>query len=158
MSGLGQVIPRADRRAAPSLAGTTLKGARLSVSNWVGMPVVVNVWGSWCPPCRDEAPALAQAARVLVARGVRFVGIDIDESGGSAAALAYYQTYGVPYPSLVDTDNTLQLGFAGIVPLSAPPATVVLDDRHRVAAAIAGSIGTASALIALVDEVVADRT
>lgn len=148
--GTARVIPVADRRPAPPLSGRTLTGTALSVAAWAGSPVVVNIWGSWCPPCRDEAPALTVAARQLRAKGVRFVGLDIDESGGTAAALAYYATYGVPYPSLVDTDKSLQLGFAGIVPVSAPPSTIVLDARHRVAASVTGSIGTASALVKLV--------
>ncbi len=150
--GTARVIPVADRRAAPPLSGRTLTGTALSVAAWAGSPVVVNIWGSWCPPCRDEAPALTEAARQLMAKGVRFVGLDIDESGGTAAALAYYETYGVNYPSLVDDDKSLQLGFAGIVPVSAPPSTIVLDARHRVAAAVTGSIGTASALVELVDD------
>ncbi len=148
-----RVIAPDRRRPAPVLSGRTLHGVPLSVAAWTGSPVVVNIWGSWCPPCRDEAPALTRAAQQLGAKGVRFLGIDVQESGGTAAALAYVATYGVPFESLVDADGSLQLGFAGIVALSAPPSTIVLDARHRVGAVVTGSIGTTRTLVDLVGDV-----
>ncbi len=141
------------RRPAPVLSGRTLHGVPLSVAAWTGSPVVVNIWGSWCPPCRDEAPALTRAAQQLGAKGVRFLGIDVQESGGTAAALAYVATYGVPFESLVDADESLQLGLAGIVALSTIPSTVVLDAHHRVGAVVTGSIGTTRTLVDLVGDV-----
>lgn len=143
------------RRAAPQLAGTTLTGSTLSLADWAGDPVVINLWGSWCPPCRAEAPQVSAAARTLMARGVRFVGLDIRESGGNAAALAYYKTFGVPFPSLVDPDGSLQLAFSGATSVTAPPATVVLDRQHRIAAVVNGPLGGAQTLVDVVEQVTA---
>lgn len=143
------------RRVAPPLAGTTLTGSTLSLAEWAGRPVVINLWGSWCPPCRAEAPEVSAAARTLQGRGVRVVGLDIRESGGNAAALAYCKTFGVPFPSLADPDGSLQLAFSAATAVSAPPATVVLDREHRIAAVVNGPIGGAQTLIDVVEQVTA---
>ncbi|MBO0776332.1 MAG: TlpA family protein disulfide reductase, partial [Actinobacteria bacterium] len=65
---------------APPVSGTTLTGAKLSLSAFRGHVVVLNFWGSWCTPCRVEAPALAALARKYQPAGVRFVGVDIRDN------------------------------------------------------------------------------
>lgn len=150
-----RVIDASSRVAAPSLSGSTLTGTRLSLADWAGQPVVINLWGSWCPPCRAEATDVSTAARTLMASGVRFVGLDIRESGGTSAALAYVKTFDVPFPSLFDPDGSLQLAFSTVTSVTAPPATVVLDRRHRVAAVVNGPVGGAQTLVDLVRQVTA---
>ena len=138
-SGAAVVIAAPDRRAAPALAGTTLTGARLDLRGWAGHAVVVNVWGSWCAPCRAEAPGLAAAARTLAPAGVRFLGVDTREAGNPAAARSFVREFGIPYPSLVD-DGSLMLPFAAVAPIGTVPTTLVLDRRHRVAVVLAGGV------------------
>lgn len=85
-----------------------------------GTPVVVNVWGSWCPPCRAEAPDLADVARTYQGK-VQFVGIDIlDER---EPARAFIREFGWPYPSVFDPEGDIRdgLGYVG------QPVTVVYD-------------------------------
>jgi thiol-disulfide isomerase/thioredoxin len=150
------VIAAADRVAAPALAGTTVDGKPYDIADDKGKVVVVNVWGSWCPPCRKEAPQLVQAhARLTAAKdkgpAVAFVGIDTRDPS-RAAAKAYQRRFGVPYPSVYDPSGTLLLGFADSLPPSAIPSTLVIDARGRVAARVLGGI-TAATLADLVQQV-----
>ena len=75
----------------PQVAGRTITGGRLSLQDLRGNVVVVNVWGSWCAPCRAEAPDLAKISRATASRGVRFVGIDVRDN--PAAGLAFERRY-----------------------------------------------------------------
>src|SRR5487761_718785 len=86
LPAVGQVIPAAQRPMAPDISGIALTGGRLDTSRWRGHAFVVNFWGSWCVPCRVEAPVLARVSRDTGFLGVRFLGIDIRE--GPASGLA----------------------------------------------------------------------
>lgn len=141
-----------DRRGQPiDLAGTTLEGQRLDVATFRGAPVVLNVWGSWCGPCRKEAPDLEAAHQQLQARGVSFLGINTREED-PAQALAFQRSFEVTYPSLADQGGTLLLSLRGAVAPNAIPTTVVLDDQGRIAARITGAT-TRTTLVDVVESV-----
>ena len=77
------VVAANDREAAPDIAGETLEGEPISLADFAGDIVVVNVWGSWCSPCHAEADDLATAAKRLASKNVHFLGIDIrDQTSG----------------------------------------------------------------------------
>lgn len=144
----------ADRPPLPRLRGRTLDGGRLDVSDWRGQVVVVNTWGSWCGPCREEAPDLRRASENYAAAGVRFVGIDTRDNDD--AARAFVREFSIGYPSLVDDDGRLMLAFGRTVPVSAVPTTVVVDARGRIAARVIGAV-TYATLSGLIDEISAER-
>lgn len=149
------VVP-ADRRQQPvDLRGTTLEGAPVDVSAFRGKVVVLNVWGSWCPPCRKEAPDLQAASVELKAKGVEFLGINVQERD-KAQALAFQRTFGVTYPSLADDGGTALLALRGAVAANAIPTTLVLDPQGRIAARIS-SATTKVTLVGVVDDVLAGR-
>lgn len=125
------VFPVGDREPAPPLAGTTLEGEPLDVADLRGQVVVLNVWASWCAPCRAEARNLNAVHASTKDLGVAFVGIDLKDD--KAAALAFQRTKQVPYPSLFDPEGRLLLAFRGKAPQS-PPTTIILDRQGRVAA------------------------
>jgi len=149
------IIDPAERVAAPVLEGTTVDGQRYDQAGDVGKVLVINVWGSWCPPCRKEAPQLVRAHDRLTAGSkgseVAFVGIDTRDPS-RAAAKAYQRTFDVPYPSVYDPSGTLLLGFADSLPPSAIPSTLVIDAKGRVAARVLGGV-TAATLEDLVQQV-----
>ena len=147
-TGLTRWAP-ADRSRLPRLVGRTLDGARLDVADWRGRVVVVNTWGSWCGPCREEAPALQRAYDATKNNGVQFVGIDTRDN--DAAARAFVREFGISYPSLVDRDGRLLLGFGQTIPVSAVPTTVVADPRGRIAARVIGVV-TFATLRGLIDD------
>ncbi len=84
------------RPAAPQVSGTTLTGAKFSLAAQRGSVVVLNFWGSWCAPCRREAPALAALATSFKTAPVRFIGDDVQDSPPNA--LAFEQTFSIGYP------------------------------------------------------------
>ncbi len=127
----------ADRKDAPALSGTTLAGPQLSLSSYRGKVVVLNFWGSWCPPCRLEGPFLQDMSTSYASKGVQFVGVDIRDDGASARA--FLANIASTYPNLFDgPDGLLVLQFSRIVPPQATPSTLVIDRKGRIAVRILG--------------------
>lgn len=156
VSGKGVITRLAaeDRRQPGQVAGETLEGEPVSLADYEGRTVVVNIWGSWCAPCRSEAPDLVEASKELADDGVQFLGInsrDLDR----AAAQAFQRRFEVPYPSIYDQKGQTLLAFRGTLSPNAIPSTVVIDDQGRVAASIIGET-TKSTLVGLVEDVQAE--
>ena len=129
-------IKAQDRQAAPAIEGATLDGGTFHLaSNHVA---VLNVWASWCAPCRAEAPALAALSKTFP--NVSFIGVLTRDS--TATASAFVRRFGIPYPTLVD--DSILMGFHNSLVANAIPTTVVIDKRGKVAARISGEITVAS--------------
>jgi thiol-disulfide isomerase/thioredoxin len=135
-TGISQ-ISVGHRQAMPALSGTTLQGKALSVS-YPGHVTVVNVWGSWCTPCREEAPDFAEAYSKFAPKGVEFVGVNTRDD--NAAALSYDSSFGIKFPSLQDPDETLVLALKQIIPATSVPSTVIVDAAGKVAVRALGGI------------------
>jgi peroxiredoxin len=90
--------------AAPDFTLTTIDGRTLRLADYRGRTLVINVWGSWCPPCRLETPDLIAESTADRARGVAFVGIDTTES--AAAVRAFAVAKGVGYPQVATTGSS----------------------------------------------------
>lgn len=144
------VIDPADRQPAPELAGTTLNGEEYLLARDRGDIVVLNVWASWCAPCRAEAPELQEVWTDVQDQGVRFVGLNTRDS--TLAAQRFVETMGLTFPSVQDTDGRLQLLFADSLPPQAIPSTLVIDREGRVAARMLGKVSAAT-LRGVIDEV-----
>jgi thiol-disulfide isomerase/thioredoxin len=123
--------PASDRGTVTNLSGENLAGeGTVSLSDYAGKVVVLNFWGSWCTPCRAEAPALEEAATALAPAGVQFLGINVkDTKSAGADFLASKQ---VGYPSIYDPSMRTLLAIRGY-PASGIPSTIVLDRQGRVA-------------------------
>lgn len=149
------VYPIGGRPSSPDIEGATLEGPRLDITKWRGHVVVINVWGSWCSPCRAEAPALARAAEETRSQGVRFIGINTRDSAGAARAFA--RNYGISYPSLSDADGAILMQYSDLVPISAIPSTLVLDRQGQVAARVVGKVDYTT-LTGLLDDAITEPT
>ncbi|MGH8931542.1 MAG: TlpA family protein disulfide reductase, partial [Egibacteraceae bacterium] len=135
--GQGQAfIEPAEREQAPVVSGETLDGEPLALSDYAGMPVVLNFWASWCGPCATEAP-LIQAVSQEYAGRVQVIGVDIQDR--VANANTFERDLGITYPSLFDPSVRIAAQFRGIAP-QALPATLVLDAQHRVAVQHFGAV------------------
>ncbi|MBX3091621.1 MAG: TlpA family protein disulfide reductase [Cryobacterium sp.] len=146
-------IPPANRAKPIVFSGQTETGAEVSSSDYRGSALVVNFWAGYCAPCRAEAPVLEKLSQQWSDRGASFLGVNTYDE--PASVLAFARTYGVTYPSVIDTNSgAVQLAFAGSVAPSALPTTIVLDSKGRVAARILGQIESASILDAIIKTVV----
>jgi peroxiredoxin len=142
-----------DRGDPVELVGTDFSGAPVGVADWRGDVVVLNTWYAACPPCRAEAPDMVSLATDYADDGVHLLGINGTDDAG--AAQAFERTFGVPYPTLADTDGSAVAALQGAVPLQAVPTTVVLDREGRVAARVLG-LADGSTLRGMVDDVLAE--
>jgi cytochrome c biogenesis protein CcmG, thiol:disulfide interchange protein DsbE len=126
---LDQAIANGQRPAAPVKALPRLGApGHASLASYRGKVVVLNVWASWCPPCRDEVPLLQRTQERIAPRGGIVLGIDTQDQ--SSDALAFLKQHKATFPSLRDRDRSYghELGVTGY------PETFVIDRRGRVAA------------------------
>ncbi|MFG3342830.1 TlpA family protein disulfide reductase [Glycomyces sp. NPDC048151] len=148
-----------DRFDAPRLTGEDLDGNPIDTDDWAGQVIVVNFWGSWCPPCVAEAPYLVEAWNTFMERAVssgedqrvQFLGVNIRDTPD--AARAFEQRWGVEYPSLSDEAGRVADQFVdyGLSPNDIP-ATIVIDAEHRVFSIWRGAIDDAETIIADIDK------
>jgi thiol-disulfide isomerase/thioredoxin len=134
--GIAQINP-ADRTTAPELSGTTVAGKTYTTS-YTGHVTVINVWGSWCTACREEAPSFSEVSKKYAAKGVQFIGIDTLDN--DAGAQSYESQFGISYPSLADPDETLVLSLKSIIPSEGVPSTIIIDGNGKVAVRAIGGI------------------
>lgn len=153
--GVITLLPPEKRQQPGKVAGETLDGEQVSLADYRGRTVVLNVWGSWCAPCREEAPDLVAASKELADQDVAFLGInsrDLDRS----AAKAFQRRFEVPYPSIYDQQGKTLLAFRGTLSPNAIPSTVVIDEQGRVAASVIGEVSK-STLLGLVEDVTTEE-
>ncbi|WP_100448657.1 TlpA family protein disulfide reductase [Glycomyces xiaoerkulensis] len=142
----------ADRPEAPHVSGRSLDGEPLDTADWAGSVIVMNFWGSWCPPCRTEAPFLAEAAEHFRSEPVEFVGVNIRDTVD--AAQAFERRYGIEYPSFNDAGGEIALQFVhyDISPTTIP-VTFVIDAENRIFSVWREDFQDAETLIADVNKV-----
>ena len=123
----------ADRKVIGKLAGESLldEGKQISLDDFAGKVVVLNLWGAWCPPCRAEAPQLQQLQDEFGPSGVQVLGIDVRDFQRSSPQ-DFVRDRGLTYPSIYDPPARTLLALSGY-PRSAVPSTIILDKKHRVA-------------------------
>ncbi|MEV0183755.1 TlpA disulfide reductase family protein [Streptomyces sp. NPDC050625] len=132
-------IDAAHRPSAPDLAGTGTDGRPASLADYKGKTVVVNVWASWCGPCREEAPALTRYHEKKKGQGVVVLGLNEDDSAGPARDFA--REFHMSYPSVLDPGGKRFRALAkGLTTTQGLPVTFVVDPRGRIAAATSGGI------------------
>jgi len=144
-----------DRAEPVTFEGEDLDGTLISLADFRGQPTVVVVWGSWCGPCRKEAPQVVSAADEL-AGAAQFVGINTRDAS-PAAPQAFVRTAGIDYPSFFSPGGEALLAFQGVLGPRTIPAFVVLDDEGRIAASILGQLPSTQTLVDLTRDV-ADET
>lgn len=134
--GSSVILPVEQRQPAPVLTGTDLNGDPVDTATWKGQPGVINVWASWCAPCRAEAPELVAVAQKHP--DVNFLGLDTRDS--DAPARAFVEKFGITYPNLPDPNGQLVLQFSDSLPPQAIPSTLLIDSEGRVAGRFLGAV------------------
>lgn len=120
VSACGASASQVDR-TIPDYTGETTEGTPFHLDDLTEGTAVINVWGSWCAPCREEAAELVAAAESLP--GTRFLGVNVQDS--KTNALAFEKEFGVPYPSVFDPSSKLASRLTDAV---SPPVTLVAVD------------------------------
>ena len=152
--GVVEVIAAEDRQEVDQITGKLLDGGAFDSASLKGRVVVYNVWGSWCAPCRTEAPELKRVWQETQTLGVQFVGVNVRDN--DASARAFEDNYGIDYPSITtETSSEAILAFGSALPPSAVPSTMIVDARGRLAARIVGPVDY-STLSTLVTEAAAE--
>lgn len=128
------VLVRGDQRLLPAAARRALADDRLALRELRGMPVVLNFWASWCPPCRGEAPTLERGWRAAAPAGVVFLGLNMQDVRDDARA--FVGDLRLSYPSVREPDNEIarRYGVTGL------PETFFIDARGRVVGHVIGAI------------------
>jgi len=131
-NGIVTTINEDARKIAPLITGPTLDGGTFTATK--GRVQVMNVWASWCSPCRAEAPALQELSQAHP--DVQFVGVLTRDN--IVAAMAFVERFKLTYPTI--TDDALLADFTGQLSVNAIPTTLLIDKQGRVAARISGEI------------------
>lgn len=150
ISGPGVVVTvkPADRSTVPEVKGEGLSGNEIDLSDYRGKVIVLNVWASWCPPCRAEIDDVIAAHDKLP--DVEFIGVNNRDE--RSAAEAFVRVQGVPYDSLYDESGAIMLDISPSLRPDSLPSTMVIDPQGRIAALVLGQITTPT-LVGLVDDV-----
>ncbi len=135
-------------KAAPSFPVVDLAGKPGSLADYRGKIVVLNLWASWCPPCRAEMPDLERLSRAYLSRGVVVLGVDQGEAGTRARDFA--TSLGITYPVLIDDAQQYGRVYAAL----GLPTTIVIDAKGVVRSGCDGAL-TYAQMRAAVDPLVA---
>jgi peroxiredoxin len=130
--------PVGQRPAAPDFTATSLTGAPINFASYRGKVVVLNVWGSWCAPCRGEGQTLKYLDEQYGAEGVAFLGDDIQDTPHNA--LEFLHGEGITYPSVNDSSGAVEQRLSLAVPISGLPTTLVIDKTGHIAGMIDGAV------------------
>jgi thiol-disulfide isomerase/thioredoxin len=135
---IGSLIPVNERKPVPDFGGSLLSSGNYKLSAYNGKAVVVNFWGTWCPPCVVETPQLESVYQAYKHKDVTFVGVDIKE-GSRDAPKSFVKDNHIEYPMIYDETGETALRM-GNIRVQATPFTVLLDKQHRVAGVYVGPL------------------
>ena len=107
---------------APVYAAVTIDGKPVSLADFRGQAVLLNVWATWCHPCREELPDLQRLHQANAARGLRIVGVSVDEAGQEAEVREFAREHGVTYDLWLDPSEKVSSTFATV----GVPTTVLI--------------------------------
>jgi thiol-disulfide isomerase/thioredoxin len=113
---------------APDYGAVTLDGDSVSLAALRGRLVLLNIWATWCPPCREEIPALQRLHERHAAAGLEVVGVSIDSRGEGENIRTFLEGYGVTYPIWHDPVDRVTTSFRA----QGVPTTVLIDREGTV--------------------------
>ncbi len=128
---------------APEFAARTLDGGTLALSELRGEVVLLNIWATWCPPCREEMPALEALHRELAPRGLRVVGVSIDRAGAEPQIRRFAEDLGITFDLLHDPEQQAPRTFRTI----GVPETLLIDREGRLVHRWIGQIDPAQPMV-----------
>jgi DsbE subfamily thiol:disulfide oxidoreductase len=118
-------LPGSVGKPAPAYAARNLAGDSVDLTRYQGRVVLLNIWATWCPPCRKETPALQALHERYGKRGLSVVGVSIDIAGAGNLVSDFMREYGVTYGMLHDPDDRVSSVFG----INGVPSTFLIDRK-----------------------------
>ncbi len=134
VASAGQIPSPREGFPAPDFSLNTTQGAAATLSAYRGQVVIVNLWASWCGPCRTEMPALQQAYAANRARGLEVLAVNSTVQDRVSDAEAFAQNLGLTFPILLDTDGAVSRRYL----LRALPSTFFIDRKGVIRTVVFG--------------------
>jgi peroxiredoxin len=119
---------------APDFTLATLDGGEMTLSTLRGQVVVINLWTSWCPPCREEMPAIEQVYGQYKGQGLEVLAVNSTFQDDEQAAAEFVQELGLTFPILLDRDGAVSRRYR----LQALPTTFFVDRRGTIRHVVPG--------------------
>jgi thiol-disulfide isomerase/thioredoxin len=101
-------------KPVPPYVAQAMDGDRTSLADLQGKPVLLNIWATWCHPCREEIPALEQLHREYGPRGLRVVGVSIDQAGQEQGIREFMEEFGASFDIWLDPNSDVTSQFSTI--------------------------------------------
>ncbi len=114
---------------APAFSAQRLDGGEIASEDLLGGPYMLNVWATWCAPCRDEMPELNELHRLYRDRGFQVVGVSVDDRGSAPTIVAFLDDLGIDFPIYHDPSSAVVDAHS----LFGLPGTFLIDARGVVA-------------------------
>ena len=121
---------------APDMKALTLAGDTVALGSFRGDPVLLNLWATWCGPCREETPYLQTLHETYSERGLRVVGVSQDARGSGSEIRAFMEEFGVAYTVLADPEM-VAADLYGVIGL---PATFLVDREGMIRRVVMGAV------------------
>ena len=115
-------------RQAPDYKAITLDGTPVSISDYQGKVILVNVWATWCEPCREEMPGLGELHRMFPDSDFEVIGVSIDDPGSEQPIMRVMEADNVTYPVWLDPENRFQFAFRTI----GVPESFLIDEDGQI--------------------------
>ncbi|HLE52899.1 MAG TPA: TlpA disulfide reductase family protein [Anaerolineales bacterium] len=120
--------------AAPDFTLDLLGGGKVTLSDLRGKPIVVNLWASWCPPCRAEMPAIEKVYQDYKDLGLVVLGVNTTNQDSEADAATFVRQYGLTFPIPLDRDGSVSVRYA----LRGLPTTFFIDRKGVIRSVVVG--------------------
>jgi len=149
-AGAGAITPVAMRRAAPAMVLERMDGGRWRLQDHRGQVVLINLWATWCGPCREETPGLVRLYQNMGPKGLEIVGLSLDV-GDREKVRSFARQFQVPYP-IVFPEPMSQLADT----LEGVPTTILIDRNGRIVKTYVGAVRQA-VFAADINELLAEK-
>jgi len=124
-------------QSAPDFTLPTLEGGLVTLSELRGQPILINLWASWCPPCRLEMPLLINVYQRYQSEGLVILGLNVTEQDSLEAVNAFVEEFDVPFPVLLDEAGHVSNDAYGMMGL---PMSVFVDRNGIVKRIVLGAL------------------
>ena len=119
--------------AAPNFSLPGLDGKMITLADYKGKVVFLNIWATWCPPCVQEMPSMKKLYQELNGEGFEILAVSIDASGGEAV-IPFMKKYGLSFPALLDTKSSIK----SLYQTTGVPESFIIDKDGIIAEKIIG--------------------